>query len=209
MVKATINVTMKADIIEPITVTKQTRESISLTTNDHCSDNNDEAKLIARVKQNDVQAFEQLYRLHSGRVYALCIRLTANRALAEEFAQEAFARAWQKIHSFRGDSAFSSWLYRLTTNLVLSSLRKKQLRQVSIDDIGEADNPIEKQLDTGNIRDMEQAIMKLPDGARKIFVLHDIEGYQHNEIADMTGLAIGTSKTQLHRARKLLQGWLL
>ncbi len=184
---------------------KQPRESISLTNNDHI----DEVMLITRIKQNDIQAFEQLYRIHSGRVFALCLRLSANRALAEELSQEAFVRAWQKIRTFRGESSFSSWLYRLTTNVVLSSLRKKQIKQVSFDEISEVDNPVEKQLDTGKIRDMEQAIMKLPDGARKIFVLHDIEGYQHNEIAEMTGLAIGTSKTQLHRARKLLQGWLL
>jgi len=184
---------------------KQPRESISLTNIDHT----DEVMLITRVKQNDIQAFEQLYRLHSGRVFALCLRLSANRALAEELSQEAFVRAWQKIRSFRGESSFSSWLYRLTTNVVLSSLRKKQIKQVSIDDISEGNSSVVKQLDTGKIIDMEQAIMKLPDGARKIFVLHDIEGYQHNEIAEMTGLAIGTSKTQLHRARKLLQGWLL
>lgn len=183
----------------------QPRESISLTRNDH----NDELMLITRVKQNDIQAFEQLYRLHSGRVFALCIRLTANRAIAEELAQEAFVRAWQKIRTFRGESSFSSWLYRLTTNVVLSSMRKNQLRQVSIEDNYEANNVANKSLDNGKIRDMEQAISRLPDGARKIFVLHDIEGYQHNEISEMTGLAIGTSKTQLHRARKLLKGWLI
>ena len=183
----------------------QPRESISLTRNDH----NDELMLITRVKQNDIQAFEQLYRLHSGRVFALCIRLTANRAIAEELAQEAFVRAWQKIRTFRGESSFASWLYRLTTNVVLSSMRKNQLRLVSIEDNFEADNLVNKTLDNGKVRDIEQAIRKLPDGARKIFVLHDIEGYQHNEISEMTGLAIGTSKTQLHRARKLLKGWLI
>lgn len=164
--------------------------------------------LVSRVKQNDIQAFEQLYRLHIGRVYGLCFRLAANRELAEEFAQEAFVRAWQKIRTFRGDSAFSSWLYRLTTNLVLSHLRKKQHQLISLDDAGEAINSREPQLETGKIMDMEQAISKLPDGARMIFVLHDIEGHQHNEIAELTGLAIGTTKAQLHRARQLLRGWL-
>ena len=168
----------------------------------------DEMLLITRVKQNDIQAFEQLYRLHSGRVYALCIRLSGNRALAEEFAQEAFIRAWQKIRSFRGESSFSSWLYRLTTNVVLTELRKKKLKQVNIDDIPESKNAKSNQLETGKIMDMEQAIRQLPEGARSIFVLHDIEGYQHNEIAELTGLATGTSKAQLHRARKLLKGWL-
>jgi len=177
---------------------------MSLTSNDH----NDEIMLITRVKQNDIQAFEQLYRLHSGRVFALCLRLAGNHAQAEEFAQEAFVRAWQKIRSFRGESSFSSWLYRLTTNVVLSHFRKKQHLQVSMEDINENQNPIDHQLDTAKLIDMEQAIGQLPDGARMIFVLHDVEGHQHNEIADMTGLAIGTSKAQLHRARKLLKGWL-
>lgn len=185
-----------------MTLKNQLRESISLTS----TERNDEQILINRVKQNDISAFEQLYRLHSGRVYALCLRLTANNAHAEEFAQEAFVRAWQKIKSFRGDSSFASWLYRLTTNVVLSQLRKKQHRFVELNETN--DHLVEKQLDTGKIIDLEQAISKLPNGARTIFVLHDIEGYQHKEISEMTGLAVGTSKAQLHRARKLLIGWL-
>ena len=183
----------------------QLKESFSL----NRKDPDDEKMLITLVKQNDIQAFEQLYRLHSGRVYALCLRLTANHALAEELSQEAFVRAWQKIRTFRGESSFSSWLYRLTTNVVFSSMRKNQIKQLSIEDLNDADSPVVKHLDIGTIKDMEKAIRKLPDGARHIFVLHDIEGYQHNEISEMTGLAIGTSKTQLHRARKLLKGWLL
>lgn len=187
-----------------MSVIKQPIKPITLTSN-NCDD---ETMLITRIKQNDIQAFEELYRLHSGRVFALCIRLTGNKAQAEEFAQDAFVRAWQKIRTFRGESSFSSWLYRLSTNVVLSHLRKKQLRLINIEEIDERHNPVDKQLDTGTIIDMEQAISQLPTGARTIFVLHDIEGYQHNEIADMTGLATGTSKAQLHRARKLLQGWL-
>ena len=175
--------------------------------------NSDVSELIRLVKEQDVEAFEQLYRLHSGRVYALCLRLTANTAKAEEFAQEAFVRAWLKIHSFRGDSSFASWLYRLTTNVVLSELRKKSLQLVSLEDITvEASGSVSQfgaeQIDTGKIMDMEKAINQLPSGARTIFVLHDIEGYKHTEIAEMTQLAVGTSKTQLHRARKLLKGWL-
>jgi RNA polymerase sigma-70 factor (ECF subfamily) len=185
-------------------VIKQNREYISLAT----SEVTEELLLISRVKDNDVSAFEQLYRLHSGRVFALCLRLSANNALAEEFAQEAFVRAWQKIHSFRGESSFSSWLYRLTSNVVLSELRKKRHKLVSIDEITEVQNPIDHKLDTGKVMDMEKAISHLPTGARAIFVLHDVEGYKHKEIAEMTGLAVGTSKTQLHRARKLLKGWL-
>ena len=182
----------------------RTRESIGLDSQAH----NEEMLLITRVKQNDIQAFEQLYRLHSSRVFALCVRLSGNTALAEEFAQESFIRAWQKIRSFRGESTFSSWLYRLTSNVVLSELRKKKVQQVNIDDIADSNNTKTNELETGKIMDMEQAIKQLPEGARTIFVLHDIEGYQHNEIAELTGLAIGTSKAQLHRARKLLKGWL-
>jgi RNA polymerase sigma-70 factor (ECF subfamily) len=185
-------------------VIKQKREYISLASHDV----NEEVLLIRRVKDNDVSAFEQLYRLHSGRVFALCLRLSGNNALAEEFAQEAFVRAWQKIHSFRGESSFSSWLYRLTSNVVFSELRKKRHKLVSINEITETQSPIDHKLDTGKIMDMEKAISNLPTGARAIFVLHDIEGYKHTEIAEMTGLAVGTSKTQLHRARKLLKGWL-
>lgn len=164
--------------------------------------------LVTRVKNNDVAAYEQLYREHVGRVYALCLRMVNNNAIAEELCQEVFVKVWQKIHSFRGDSAFSSWLHRLATNLVLSDLRKKQLLTMDIDDVSEAQVQSNTDTDTGKVLDMEQAVRQLPDGARAIFVLHDVEGFQHKEIAEMLSIAEGTSKTQLHRARKLLKGWL-
>ena len=174
----------------------------------HNSEHEAEMMLITRVKNNDMEAFEQLYQSHVNRVYALCLRLTSSVAIAEEMTQEAFVRAWQKIQSFRGESAFSSWLYRLTSNLVMSELRKKQLITTDIDELPNHKEQASSNMDTGKVRDMEQAISQLPDGAKAVFVLHDIEGFQHNEIAEMMGIAIGTSKTQLHRARNLLKGWL-
>jgi RNA polymerase sigma-70 factor, ECF subfamily len=164
--------------------------------------------LVTRVKNNDIAAYEQLYREHVGRVYALCVRMVSNVAIAEELCQEVFVRVWQKIHSFRGESAFSSWLHRLAANVVLSELRKKRLLTTNLDELNESQMQTATTSDSGKVRDMEQAISQLPDGAKAIFVLHDIEGFKHNEIAQMLNIAEGTSKTQLHRARKLLKGWL-
>jgi len=180
--------------------------------NDSNKKHQDEVLLITRVKQNDIEAFEQLYKIHVSRVYALCLRLSGAQSLAEEFTQEAFIRAWRKIRLFRGESSFSSWLYRLTSNLVIGHLRKKQhfymsLDEHNIDAILDTSNAV-KQTETSVIIDLEQGISKLPNGARAVFVLHDIQGYQHNEISKMAGIAVGTSKAQLHRARKLLREWL-
>jgi len=177
--------------------------------NDESSNrHHDEVLLITRAKQNDLEAFEQLYRHHIGRVYALCLRLTGTAALAEEFAQEAFIRAWQKIRLFRGESSFSSWLYRLTSNIVISHLRKKQHFYTRLDETINEEHLAAQPVDNAAVMDLEQGITKLPAGARTIFVLHDIEGYQHNEISKIVGIAVGTSKAQLHRARKLLREWI-
>lgn len=157
--------------------------------------------------RGDLPAFERLYRLHLGRIFALCLRMTGNRTEAEELTQEAFIRAWQKLDSFRGDSAFSSWLHRLTVNVVLASWRaagRYRQRVVSIEDAGRWTEP-EQQPTKGLAMDLERAIQQLPRGARTVFVLHDVEGLKHREIAELTGLAVGTSKTQLHRARTLLR----
>lgn len=163
--------------------------------------------LVRQAQDGDKAAFEQLYRKHAGRVYALCLRLSADHARAEELTQDIFVRAWQTLRSFRGDSAFSSWLYRLAMNLVLSVMRSERrqgARFTTTDELSELEcaNP-SSTLGTGI--DLEQAIRSLPTGARTVFVLHDVEGYKHNEIAKITGLAPGTSKAQLHRARKLLR----
>jgi RNA polymerase sigma-70 factor (ECF subfamily) len=167
----------------------------------------DEAPLIRRAQDGDVAAFEQLYRDHLGRVFALCLRLAGEASLAEELAQEAFVRAWQKLGSFRGESAFSSWLYALTVNTALSerrSRRRRTARMVATDDLSVFDRPGRPPGPESGF-DLERAMSTLPPGARAVLVLHDVEGYKHHEIAEMTGIATGTSKAQLHRARRLLR----
>ena len=174
-----------------------------------------EAEAIERAKQGDAESFEGLYVLHKRRVYSLCLRMTGNTAEAEDLTQEAFLQLYRKIASFRGESAFSTWLHRLAVNVVLMRLRKKGLPQVSLEetlepqqedgprkDIGTRDNVLAGSIDRINL---ERAIERLPPGYRIVFVLHDIEGYEHNEIAEMLGCSIGNSKSQLHKARMKLR----
>jgi len=165
----------------------------------------DPSELIHRAQQGDRAAFETLYHAHVGRVYALCLRLTADRALAEERTQDAFVRAWERLATFRGESAFSSWLYRLTVNEVLlgrRAERRREARIVTTDDPAALEQP---RAATGTGLDLERAVAALPAGAREVFVLHEVEGYRHEEIAQLTGVAVGTSKAQLFRARRLLR----
>ena len=163
--------------------------------------------LVARAQQGDPDAFEVLYRLHMGRVYALCLRLSGDGRRAEELTQDVFVRAWEKLGTFRGESAFGTWLHRLAVNQVLQTGRSERRRAAHLrvtDDPRVLDGP-------GTVRspeagtDLERAIAQLPEGARTVFVLHQVEGYSHNEIASMTGIAPGTSKAHLHRARRLLR----
>jgi len=166
-----------------------------------------EQELVEKARSGDVPAFETLYRQNVGRVYALCLRLTAKPSLAEEVTQEVFIRAWEKLGSFRGESALFSWLYRLATNAVYSEHRTSQRRAARVtptDDLSPFDDPSPAGRPDSGL-DLERAIATLPPGARRVFVLHDVEGYRHQEIADMTGVATGTSKAQLHRARRLLR----
>ncbi|MEO2176645.1 MAG: RNA polymerase sigma factor [bacterium] len=165
-----------------------------------------ERALVAQAKNNDYGAYEQLYKMHVGRVYALCVRLCNDRDMAEDLSQEAFVLAWRKLSSFRGDSAFGSWLYRIATNTALSYLRKQKPFQYSVD-IDETEEEAIPE-DIGAQMGLEQAIGKLPDGARAVFVLYSLEGHTHDEIASMLNIAQGSSKAQLHRARQLLQGHL-
>jgi RNA polymerase sigma-70 factor (ECF subfamily) len=177
-----------------------------------------EADAIEGAKQGDHECFELLYDRHKRRVYSLCLRMTGNVEAAEDFTQDAFLQLHRKIATFRGDSAFSTWLHRLTVNVVLMHLRKKGLSEVSLDetlDPSEEDGPkkdfgSEDQVLTGSIDrlNLERAVQSLPPGYRITFVLHDIEGYEHNEIAEMMGCAIGNSKSQLHKARMKLRGLL-
>ena len=173
-----------------------------------------EAEAIERAKQGDQEAFERLYHLHKRRVYSLCLRMTANTAEAEDLTQEAFLQLYRKIGTFRGESAFSTWLHRMAVNVVLMRLRKKGLPVVPLDDMPETDEETPKKelgaqdaLLAGSIDRLQltRAIDDLPPGYRTIFVLHDVEGYEHNEIAEMVGCSIGNSKSQLHKARMKLR----
>ncbi|MEN8375123.1 MAG: sigma-70 family RNA polymerase sigma factor [Gemmatimonadota bacterium] len=163
--------------------------------------------LIERARAGDEAAFEALYRGNVGRVHGLCLRMVAEQAAAEELTQDVFVRAWEKLSLFRGDSAFSTWLHRLAVNVVLQHLRSQKRREARVtltDDVGRLAGST-RPASTGAKLDLERAMATLPEGARRVFVLHDIEGYKHAEIAEMTGTAVGTSKAQLHRARKLLK----
>ena len=168
--------------------------------------------LVARAKAGDQTAFRDLYREHAGRVYALCLRLTGNASDATERTQDVFVRLWDKLRSFRGESAFSSWLHRLAVNVVLNERRttgRREKRVTLAEDPDEAVGaqhaaPLHDATIVSSI-DLERAIAELPDGAREVFVLYDIEGYVHAEIASLTGIAEGTSKAQLFRARRLLR----
>jgi RNA polymerase sigma-70 factor, ECF subfamily len=167
-----------------------------------------DSDLVARAQAGDQAAFEQLYKLHVSRVFALCMRMAGNADRAEELTQDVFVRTWEKLGSFRGDSAFSTWLHRVAVNLVLSRGRattRRASREVTTDDVAAFERPGPSKPRAGAGLDLEAAIATLPEGARKVFVLHDVEGYKHGEIADMMGLATGTCKAQLHRARRMLR----
>ena len=160
---------------------------------------------VRRARSGDMSAFEALYRQHAGRVHAICLRMTQNRAKAEELTQEAFLRAWRKLELFRGGN-FGAWMARLAANVVIAERRThgpREAREESIDETGP--RPAPRLSAAGKGIDLERAMETLPVRARHVFVLHDIEGYQHDEIAEMLGIAGGTSKSQLHRARRLLR----
>jgi RNA polymerase sigma-70 factor (ECF subfamily) len=164
------------------------------------------AELAQRAQHGDVAAFERLYRLHATRVRAICLRLCGDGQRAEEAAQDAWVRTWERLGQWRGDAAFGTWLHRLTVNVVLESFRaeRRRLARVTLaGDEDEADAAMPAR-EPGDALDLEQAIARLPRGARTVFVLHEVEGYQHAEIAEMTGLAQGTLRAQLCRARRLL-----
>lgn len=174
-----------------------------------------EPELIEKAKRGDPLAFESLYNTHKRRVYSLCLRMTGNTEDAEELTQEAFLQLFRKIESFRGDAAFSTWLHRLTVNLVLMRFRKKGLITTSLDE------PISSENDSGASREigvqdemlngtvdrlvLENAIQSLPAGYRMVFYLHDVEGYEHKEIAGIMGCSVGNCKSQLHKARMKLR----
>jgi RNA polymerase sigma-70 factor (ECF subfamily) len=166
-----------------------------------------EPDLVSRAKGGDIAAFESLYRSHSARVYAICLRMVADPTRAEDLTQEAFVRAWEKLHSFRGRSAFATWLHRLTVNIVLGEIRSRSRRQdegVATEELRAVPDPRPARQPESAI-DLDRAIATLPSQARMVFVLHDVEGYHHDEIGKLMGIATGTSKAHLHRARRLLR----
>ncbi len=156
----------------------------------------------------DRQAFERLYRAHANRVFSLCARMAGSRIRGEELTQDVFVRTWEKLPQFRGESAFSTWLHRLAVNVVLNA-RKTEGKQASRTEQSDVEDDRRDEMARAPLHiermDLQAAISKLPDGARKIFVLHDVEGYKHEEIAEMLGITSGGSKAQLHRARLLLR----
>lgn len=167
-----------------------------------------EAQRAESAQQDERAAFDVLYTEHVGRVYAVCLRMSANRAEAERLTQDVFVKAWQHLKSFRGESAFGSWLYRLAVNVVLQDrrgTRRREARVAVLPDADTFDNLYGRAPRDDDRMDLERAIASLPPGAREALVLHDIEGYKHEEIARMTGTAVGTVKAQVHRARKLLR----
>ena len=162
--------------------------------------------LVKRVQAGDVAAFEPLYRSHVDRVYALCLRMSSDPAEAQELTQDAFVRCWERIGSFRGDSRFGTWLHRVAVNVVLEHRRTRNRREARVEPAADPEmlgGGAREPSDDERL-DLERAIRKLPPKAQAVFILHDIEGYRHREIADMTGLAPGTLRAQLHRARRLL-----
>jgi len=175
-----------------------------------------EAEAIRLAQAGDAAAFEHLYQLHSRRVYALCLRMVGNPSDAEDLMQEAFLQLFRKIGTFRGESAFSTWLHRMTVNVVLMRLRKKTLPAASLEETTEPDEETggpRKDIGAPDLRlsgavdrvNLERSIEKLPPGYRTVFVLHDVQGFEHNEIAGIMGCSVGNSKSQLHKARTRLR----
>jgi RNA polymerase sigma-70 factor (ECF subfamily) len=171
---------------------------------------------IRLAQQGDAAAFETIYQLHSRRVYALCLRMIGDPVEAEDLTQEAFLQLFRKIHTFRGESAFSSWLHRLTANIVLMRFRKKRPVPVSLEEMTRPDDEKDRstfEIGVPDLRltglfdrvNLHAALEQLPEGYKSMFILHDVHGYEHNEIADMLGCSVGNSKSQLHKARKRLR----
>ncbi|MCC2617691.1 RNA polymerase sigma factor [Aestuariibacter halophilus] len=167
-----------------------------------------ERDLIAAVQQGDKNAYHKLYHAYIGQVYGLCYRLAGDRGLAEDAAQEVFIQLWRKIGNFKGDSKFSTWLHSVTSNVCISYIRKQKgwfQRMFNIEDTDAANEVAEPSSAEVCLDDY---IQRLPERARMVFVLHAIEGYRHEEIATMLGMAVGSSKAQFHRAKQLLKEWM-
>lgn len=166
------------------------------------------SELVRRARAGDREAFDALYRANVGRVYALCLRLAADRSRAEELTQDAFVRCWDRLATFRGESGFSTWLHRLAANVALDGLRedtRRERRSRPLEAIDGLAGRRVRQPATETLLELERAVAALPAGARTVVVLHDIEGFRYEEIAEMTDAALGTVKSQIHRGRRLLR----
>ena len=175
-----------------------------------------ENEAVRLAQEGDSEGFERLYQLHSRRVYGLCLRMMKNPIEAEDLTQDAFLQTFRKIQTFRGDSLFSTWLHRLTVNIVLMRLRKRKYSEISVDETLKPNDECRKpfveisgpDLNLNGVIDrinLENAIDQLPHGCKEMLVLHDVQGYEHNEISRIVGCSVGNSKSQLHRARKRLR----
>jgi RNA polymerase sigma-70 factor, ECF subfamily len=167
----------------------------------------DTGDLVERARNGEVRAFEALYRSHLGRVFAVCRRMSRDEGEAEELTQDVFVRAWERLSGFRGESEFSTWLHRLAVNVVLDrrrSVARRNEKESRLEDDA-LETVAARPASTGERMDLERAIAALPPGSRTVFLLHDVEGYRHEEIARLTGRAVGTCKAHLHRARTLLR----
>jgi RNA polymerase sigma-70 factor, ECF subfamily len=177
---------------------------------DQCSQ-----EIIRLAQKGNAAAFEWIYRTHSRRVYGLCFRMTGNPTLAEDLTQDVFLQVFRKVHTFRAESAFSTWLYRLAVNVVLMRRRLKSLKETSLDQKGQTqkDTFVRKEIGRVDMRvsgvvdrvNLKRALRQLPKGYRQIFLLHDVMGYEHHEIAEALGCSVGNSKSQLHKARMRLR----
>lgn len=169
-------------------------------------------QLVARCRAGDMDAFETIYRQHAPRIYSLAARMSGSAADGEDLLQEIFLQAYRKLPTFKGDAALGTWLYRLALNYCLDHVRSRRARMDKVTDSLEADDdrqPPDSRRDTPIARmDLERAIAKLPDGCREVFVLHDVEGFDHREIGELLGIAEGTSKSQVFKARAKLRALL-
>src|ERR1700726_2010687 len=175
-----------------------------------------ETDAIRLAQAGDAAAFERIFRSYSRRVYGLCLRMVRNQTDAEDLTQEAFLQLFRKIHTFRGESVFSTWLYRVSANVVLMRLRRKGLIEIPLENVDEEEDSNRKEFGAPDLvlsgtidrMNLDRAIGELPPGYRKAFMLHDVEGYEHHEIAEIMGCSIGNSKSQLHKARMQLRNLL-
>ncbi len=178
------------------------------TPNELGSQGTSEAADVALAAAGDQRAFERLYRLHVARIHSLARRMAGAEGDADELTQDVFVRAWERLGTYRGEAAFGTWLHRLAVNVILNWRRSAAAERRWIEDGADAELLAGGRGSRAEAMDLEGAIARLPAGARQVFVLHDVEGFKHGEIAEMMGVTAGTSKAQLHRARMLLRTWL-